>query len=96
MQIKLLVSAAAIALVATIGAAHAADVNFSTLADVPAVKITSDQMAQVRGLEHVLGMLGRIGVSLGTATADSMTANASKNRSGDVGNDVNVIPDLFN
>ena len=92
MQIKLLVSAAAIALVATIGAAHAADVNFSTLADVPAVKMTSDQMAQVRGLANVFSMLGRIGVSLGTATADSVTASAG---SGGKGNDGPTIDGLF-
>ena len=60
MRIKLFVSAAAIALAATIGSASAAD-QFSTLDGVPAASMSAGEMAAVRGTatpDAVLAALG--------------------------------------
>jgi len=56
MTVKSILFGTAIVLAATAGSVQAGDA-LSTLAEVPAVKMTSDQMAKVRGGNHVIRLI---------------------------------------
>ena len=74
MRIKLFVSAAGIALAATIGSASAAD-QFSTLDGVPAASMSAGEMAAVRGTatpDAVLAALGMQALAPPTGPGNSV------------------------
>ncbi len=89
MQIKSILAGAAIALAASVGSASAAD-QFATLADVAVVKLTSDQLAGVRGAAHVRSL---IEFSAGDTppTAAAVAATTAAGSIGAVGNDRDAI-----
>ena len=87
MEIKSVLLGTAIVLATSVGSVQA-EVPFSTLADVPAVKMASDQMEAVRGTNHVIRLVQlRSGRALtNQAAIDATTAAGSKSGAGGVGN----------
>ena len=85
MQIKSILAAAAIALAASVGSAFAAD-QFATLADVAVVKLTSDQLAGVRGAAHVR-LLVEFKAGDTPPTGAAVAATTSAGSIGAIGND---------
>ena len=93
MEIKSVLLGTAFVLATSVGSVQA-EVPFSTLADVPAVKMSSDQMEAVRGTAHVFNLLGRLGVTLTQLAASNATTVAGS--IGAVGNDRPTIDALHN
>jgi hypothetical protein len=75
------------AILATSVASVQAEEPFSILADVPAVKMASDQMEAVRGKNHVIRLvLLRSGRALTNQAEDATTAAGSRSGAMMVGN----------
>jgi hypothetical protein len=87
MEIKSVLLGTAFVLATSVGSVQA-EVPFSTLADVPAVKMSSDQMEAVRGTNHVIRLVQfRSGLTLTSPAAiDATTAAGSKSGAMFVGN----------
>jgi hypothetical protein len=87
MKIKSIILGTA-AILATSVASVQAEEPFSTLADVPAVKMASDQMEAVRGTNHVIRLVQlRSGRALtNQAAIDATTAAGSMSGAKGVGN----------
>ena len=87
MKIKSILLGTAIVLAASMGSVQAGE-PFSTLTDVQVVKMTSDQMANVRGGDHVIRLIQfRAGQTPPTAAAvAATTAAGSKSGAMDRGN----------
>jgi hypothetical protein len=87
MKIKSIILGTAAVLVTSVASVQAEE-PFSTLADVPAVKMASDQMEAVRGTNHVIRLVEiRSGRALtNEAAIDATTAAGSKSGASGVGN----------
>jgi hypothetical protein len=87
MEIKSVLLGTAFVLATSVGSVQA-EVPFSTLADVPAVKMSSDQMEAVRGTNHVIRLVQLSSDSALTylAAIDATTAAGSKSGAMSVGN----------
>jgi hypothetical protein len=87
MKIKSIILGTAAVLVTSVASVQA-EAPFSTLADVPAVKMASDQMEAVRGMNHVFRLVefrsGRMMTNL--AAINATTAAGSKSGAMSVGN----------
>ena len=97
MHPRIIFSAAVIALTANLGTVQAAE-RFATLGDVPSVKMTSTETKEVRGGDHVIRMLGRIGVTVQSAANSGLNIAGSGNtpaRDMGVSNDIPTINGLF-
>lgn len=93
MKTKLILVGAGIALAVSAGTVQAAE-KFATLADVPAVKLTGKQAADVRGANHVIRLVQfRTGRTLPTDAAIQATTAAGS--IGGVGNDRPAIVALL-
>ena len=76
MEIKSVLLGTAFVLATSVGSVQA-EVPFSTLADVPAVKMSSDQMEAVRGMNHVIRLVQlRSGRTLTSPAAFNATTAA--------------------
>ena len=76
MKTKSIIFSTALILATSVGAVQAQE-PFSTLKDVSAVKLASDQLAEVRGTNHVIRLVElESGVALTTAAAIAATTAA--------------------
>lgn len=97
MKTKSALLGTALAMALSAGSVQAAE-KFDTLGNIPAAVMTSAESAEVRGTAHIISMLGRIGVTVQSATGNSITfAGSGFTPAGDMGvsNDVSTINDLF-
>jgi hypothetical protein len=87
MEMKSVLLGTAFVLATSVGSVQA-EVPFSTLADVPAVKMSSDQMEAVRGMNHVIRLVELRSARMLThqAAIDATTAAGSKSGAMSVGN----------
>ena len=86
MKIKSVLLGTAAVLATSVGSVQAEEA-FSTLADVPAVKMASDQMEAVRGTNHVIRLVQLRGGALTVqAATDATTEAGSKSGARAVGN----------
>ena len=95
MNLKPFLYTAVVGLATSIGTVQA-DETFATLADVSPVKLTSEQMAQVRGANHVIRLVLQ---RTGKESMPTEAAAAATDRAGSIdgaGNDRPAIVRLLN
>lgn len=84
MKMKSILLSAAVVLAASASSVQAGEA-FSTLNNVPAMKLTSDQMVEVRGTDHIIRLIMfRAGKTPPTAAAVNATT-AAGSKSGAMG-----------